>query len=779
MPLDLTIFPLYRINGRELGSLPGLLALTPPSNAARGRERERLIVYLLLTGNATFSTSEYLEVAQDAADMYYQTPGAMTTALRAASEMVNATLLNRNMKTTPQGQYAMGWLTLAALRDSQCTLSLSGPMHAFWFGANETRHIHEPVTSGKGLGAAHSASVYYAQVNLSAGDKLLFFGRAPNEWGEALKDSQRSSLEAMRRKLVTTTTADLNAALIQASEGTGLMRIFHPAEEMQAADSTPQAESTPAPAAQEGPPAHLVQPAVFSPPPADSRPQTASARNFPSSIPRLNKPAAEQLAPPPVAELQPEAEEEESQPQPPRPAPSPRRVREKREPSEQTRKLARNTAAFIQWSRRVSDAFSEKFGALVPRLLPTTEAQDPQKVSNTAMFFIAVLIPLMVVTVAIVFYMRYGRSQQYELYLAQAKEMQMQALALSDPVAQRRSWEAMLLNLDLAESYRETSETITLRQQAEANLDQLLGVLRMNFSPAFSSNLGIQISRMAANDLELFMLNAETGDVLRARQTGNGRGFDIDTSFLCRPGQYESITVGPLVDILAMPGLNFSNASLLGIDASGNLLYCAAGQVPRAIPLPPPDTNWNRVTAFTIDNGNLYVLDANARAVWVYAGRDGSFIDRPYFFFGGQTPEKQDVIDIAVMGDELFMLHSDGHLSTCSYSRIQSKPTRCEDPAALINPFPAYQGVDLFAGAHFTQLMFNAPPDSSLLALDSDSQGVLRFSLRELELLNQLRPSTRSDQRIPAGVVSAMTVSPNHVLYFAVDGQVYFAANMP
>ena len=82
-------------------------------------------------------------------------------------------------------------------------------------------------------------------------------------------------------------------------------------------------------------------------------------------------------------------------------------------------------------------------------------------------------------------------------------------------------------------------------------------------------------------------------------------------------------------------------------------------------------------------HGNLYVLDAPARAVWVYNGKDGTFVDRPYFFFGGQTPEKQDVIDLIVSGDDLYMLHADGHLSTCSYSRIESKPTRCQDPAPI------------------------------------------------------------------------------------------------
>ena len=301
----------------------------------------------------------------------------------------------------------------------------------------------------------------------------------------------------------------------------------------------------------------------------------------------------------------------------------------------------------------------------------------------------------------------------------------------------------------------------------------------MQYNPAFSSNLGIEISRMAVSESDMFMLNAATGEVLRAQPSNNGRGFQLDTTFNCKPGVYGNYTVGPLVDILTLPVLNSINATLLGIDASGNLLYCAPGQVAQAIPLPPPDTNWGRVTAFTMDGGNLYVLDSSARAVWVYNGKDGTFIDRPYFFFGGQTPEKQDAIDLIVSGDDLYMLHADGHLSTCSFSRIESKPTRCQDPVILVNPFAAYQDTDMFASGHFTQILFNALPDQSILILDADTQGVLSFAQRSLELQNQFRPTTGPTNPIPPGPAGAVAVGPNHVLYLAVNGQVYFATDMP
>jgi hypothetical protein len=393
------------------------------------------------------------------------------------------------------------------------------------------------------------------------------------------------------------------------------------------------------------------------------------------------------------------------------------------------------------------------------------------------MAFIAILIPLVVVTVASVVYFRYGRSVQYEEYLIQARDARAQVLGLTDPALQREAWQRELFYLDKADSYSQTAETRTLRQEAQSNLDNLQGITRLQFQPVLNTGVGTQISRLAANENDLYLLDAQRGGVLRIALTSGG--FQQDSSFNCAPGSYAPYTVGPLVDILSLPINNSMNASLLGVDAAGNLLYCSPGNVAQAIPLPPPDTNWGRVKAITLDSGNLYVLDSQARAIWVYVGKDGAFVDRPYFFFGGQIPSLDDAIDLAVSGDDLSILHSDGHLSTCSYSRIQTVPTRCVDPAPLVNPFPAYHDVNLFTQAHFTQMMFTPAPDSALLLLDSDGQGVFRFAPLSLELQSQLRPQISSNSQLLPGHVGAMTVSPNHILYFAVQDRVYFAADLP
>lgn len=723
------------------------------------------MLQLLLTGNASFSVTEYAHLTGLAVERFHQISGPLTSALRAAADTVNNALLERNKSTSVRGQYAIGWLALLALRESQCTVLLSGPMHVFFLG-DQSRHIFEPGLSGRGLGVSKSPARYFTQTELKPGDRILIAGKIPAAWNTTLAEAGPASLDVTRRRLLALTGEDLHAVLLQVTGGTGQLnrlqaRPEHSAAPAPAVTASETAAESVAPTGPQAVEASAYSIPAFSgseeiPAPSASL-EHAGAREFPPSIPRL-QPRLEKSAPDAGLPV--------------------KHTAVPREPSQATRRAARAAVGGMKAWRNSTQRFVQWVRGFLPQLFPVGESGESRPLSNLALAFIALAIPLLVVTAAMVMYLRFGRSAQYENFLAQAQTARIQAASLADPVMQRDAWQSVLLYVDKAESYRRTDETSTLRSEAEGRLDGLLGVVRLGFQPAFTTGLGIQISRMAATERDLYLLDARNGEIIRA-EFQEGRGFVKDVNFSCKPGQYDQYQVGPLVDLLAMPLLNSVHATVVGVDAGGNLLYCAPNQVAQAIPLPPPDTNWKRVTAMTLDAGNLYVLDAPSRAVWVYVGTDGAFIDRPYFFFTEQIPAIQDGIDLVVKDDNLYLLHSDGHLSTCSYSRIETVPTRCQDPAPLGNPYAAYKDTDLFARAHITQMMFTSPPDSTILLLDADSQGVLRLTPTSLELQNQIRPAAGNANPLPPEPVAAMAVGPNHVLYLAVNDRVYFANNMP
>jgi hypothetical protein len=786
--LNLTLLPLYRLKNQELPSLPGLLAMTPPRKTARGRENDRLIVYLVLTGNATLSTAEYLQLSSQTASKFFGTPGPLTTAMRKAAETLNQTLLDRNMNSTERGQYALGSLVLAVLRGVNCTMLQAGPTHVYRIGNEAMQHTHDPALSGKGLGLSQAVTSYFTQTELHPGDRLIFSAKPPVQWERALGEELRpSQIEMTRRWLISLSKEDVNAVLVQAREGTGNLTVLR--AEGTPKKAAPASEPTPPPETENLPPQdepesvpRVVHPEPeFEPEPFPQKNEPAPPEFTPSAY--AIPPQEDEETPPEVEEVMPEfptpvprAPATEPESHPPEEMEDLDEPVEPRGPSEATRQVARGLVGGMQAWRRMMDALTRNISKFLPNLLPgSREAGSSSASSNAFMIFIAVAVPVVVVIAGFMVYSRFGRSLYYDKFMLQAEEARTRAVSATTPARQRTEWQAVLVSLAEAEKARGTPALNQFREEAQSELDALENIQRLTYYPAFSSGVGAQISRLAANETDLYMLDAENGRVLHASQVG--RTFEMDEAFRCGQGEYGEYHVDPIVDILILPRLNSLNAAVLGIDARGTLLYCSPGQVGQAIPLITPDTNWGRVTGFTLDSGSLYVLDATSRAIWVYTGQDASFIDRPYFFFGGQIPEIEDSIDLVVNGDELYLLHADGHLSTCSYSRLDTVPTRCEDPATLINNIPAYQDIDLFAKSHLTQMTLTAPPDSTLLFLDAENRNVMRISPRTLELQDQIYPMLGSS--LKPGPAGAIAVSPNRVLFLAVDDQIYFAVDMP
>jgi len=827
---DLNILPIHRINGQELADLPGLLAVTSPRKAARGREKDNLIVYLMLSGNASFSADELNQLKNDGADVFYRSPGSLTSAMRKAAEHINTTLLERNLSTTGRGQYALGLLALAVVRDTQCTLSLSGATHAVWVSEGQSRHVHDPALSGKGLGSGQSFNSYLSQVELHPNDLLVLCGKFPRDWeADLLGERPPATLDAGYRKL-TFTKGDLNAVLIQSQSGQGIITVLRPdvsasrpsqpmvvpvqdelieaepftsqeyEEEIhEDIDSMPEEPEQNVSSITEEEldelvdfAAHMVQPSAYAIPlqPEDTTPPaikqetpatspTTTPRSFPPSIPRAKQTVSKpELKPEPIVIVKGPEEEEISEPEefvsPVLPSDKPTAH------AEATRQMAKVVVGGIQTGRRVNERLGDFLRRFVPRIVPNADSTQPLIVPNYVMGFMAVIVPVLVVTVATVVYLRFGQSVQFDELYNQAVNARAQAISETDPIQQRIAWKKVLDQLDDAEQYRETDQSKLLRSEAQANFDNLMGVVRLEFVQAFTGGLGgsAQISRMAASESDLYMLDAEHGSILHAAFTG--RSLELDGAFNCQPGTYAGYQVGTLVDILALPKVNAVGATVLGIDTTGNLLYCAPGQVPQAVPLPPlPNTNWKRITSFVLDNGNLYVLDSDSRAVWVFVGKDSTFLDTPYFYFGNQIPNIDTAIDLGVSGDDLYLLHADGHLSTCTFSRIGQVPTRCVDPAPRMDNFAAHKDMDIFAQANFTQMTLTNPPNPVVLLLDSEHRSVFRLSPRSLELQNQVSGFTGKGNPFQQGPVGAMAVSPNYVLYLAIGNQIYFATNLP
>ena len=797
---DLTLIPLYRVGGDELPIQPGLLALTPPRRKARSRARDLLIIHLSLGGNASLSISSFHQMTSAAAEEFYKSSGSVTAALRATATTINGNLLEKNMTSSGQGRYSLANLILGVVRGESFYVLESGPGHVYWMANGERRDIHNPDMAGRGLGLGQTTNFYLSQFTLCAGGRLLISPTLSAGWEKILeRDNQSASLETLRSVLMRQSMEDQNAFLVEVQPGRGeitmlkpprphkptyasvskkiaeepLIESHQPEPQMVETEALREKDSVAAPSLDNESKIPQERPILDAIPEQKPEPIPAfeEERSILDSLPRLK--------PEPIPVLEEESPAFESIPDQ---APEPiEEVYEEEIPTGPpigeilVRQSARTLAKGMQVTREGNNKLKDFTRKMMPRLLPADDPNTPFQMPNWIMALIAVIIPLVVVTIASVVYFRFGRDLQYETAYAEVEAARARAFEQNDPIAERVAWENLLSKLNIAEKYDSTSEIDSLRAEAQHHLDALLGIIRLDFQPAITDlPRNLNISAMVVTDTEFFILDSVNGEILRAFLTGDG--YQYDSNFNCRSGDYGGTSVGALVALEALPKTNAMAASVMGVDAQGNLIYCAANQVPQASSLYSPPVGLKNITAISLDGDVLYLLDAPSREVWVYGGRSAAFIDYPTAFFENIPQGMENAVDMSVKGNDLYLLFNDGHLASCTYSLLDTVPTRCTNPVQLIDPHPAAGGGNSFREDIFTEMLISTPPDPALLLLAPEIQAVYRFSPRSFSLQNQLHSIGGNFSNEP---LTAMASSPSHVLFLAQGDEVYRVADTP
>jgi hypothetical protein len=395
--------------------------------------------------------------------------------------------------------------------------------------------------------------------------------------------------------------------------------------------------------------------------------------------------------------------------------------------------------------------------------------------SPMTMLLIAVAVAVILGTAGAVMYYNRGRSQQYQVYYDQAVILAAQAQAQTDPVQQHAAWELALNEVQKAETYRKTDESKALLAIAQTEMDRLDSVQRLVFQPAMRNFIRtVNFTRMQASTMELYLLDSSQGVV--ARTFISNAGYLGDPQFRCGPGSYGLQFIGPLIDFTILPEGSEFNATVLGMDAKANLVYCIPNDTPKAIALATPtETGWGTPAAFAYDAGNLFVLDTQLKKIWVYQGMKIS--EQPFSFFDEtveQVPNLQDVVDLTANRNDVYLLHADGRLTQCTLGRVEGILTRCQDPAIFVDNRPGRQPADRLADATFSQLLYSPPPDPSLYFFDAENQAIYQFGL-QMTLYKQYRAALpESGEGLPNGPATAFTVSPDRRIFMAFGYRVYY-----
>jgi hypothetical protein len=689
------------------------------------------------------------------------------------AENLNQFLLKRNVRTLAKGDAPFkntdngSILTIMVQRPSESGdailyIGQCGPSYIFHGDVTGIHSYSDTQRAGRGLGITNNLSIYYQQIGLQNHDFVLLT-RSSSQIGDLAKFQgiHGQSLEKLHRLIlnqmnVKQETEAESLILLHAVPGSGQLQLVSAKLDSQAVRRDVERSDISI--------THLpsTQPSPVTP---------VQGKPVPEELSKIQEAQLQAIQPEPVKSISPLRESSVKQVKIDKPEQADaENIKRRSERENPLKGLQRKFLSFLQrFGRRVSPVFV-RLGTEKPNDTPTPLPQS-------VMAFIAVAVPVIVVAITSMVYLQRGLGSLNRTYYQQAQTAAVSAVGENNPATLRKIWLQTLDYLDKAEKYQVTGETKSLRTLAEASLDDLEGITRLDFQPILAGRLAgtIDIRRILIVGDDLYLYNATNGDVLHAQHTA--QGYELDPAFDCRPGP----NIGPLIDVVPYSVSTEAKGAVLGMDADGKLIYCKPKSDPIFETLPSPDSGWSAPKAILYDSGMLYVMDPGIDKIWIYSqDKNGLFSKPPDFFFGDKIPSLKEAISIVNHRGDFYILFNDGHLLTCVYDIWYHTPTRCEDPAQFTDargdkPLGALIKKPDESPVSFSQIVYAPPPDPSIYLLDPITLSTYHLSLR-LTLQGQFRP--RQEQLDLFRKASALTVGQNRMVLLAVGNNV-LAATLP
>jgi hypothetical protein len=771
---------------------PGNLVTPAPRRAARGRTGEILFTALDLQARTPMPPSELNRLSALMAQVYFETPGSVTAALRAAFVAANAEVLPFSQAATPIGPMASGMVQLhalcAILHEGDIYLGYAGNVLSLIF-RDSAVEVYPPAgdAAPRALGTMLNVDLRYGHTSLSGITTLIVAASPASHWSAAIPSGLSNlSLTAIAERMAQQSgsrTEPTGGLIIRLSPEPAQTTSTAPVRRLPFLPAKHEAAGAPSHAAGKAQAPFILHPQAKESPqkpkptgPTVSAPAPGNMKNKPPSAPIPQRhpdipPVIDRkAAPSPAAQARTHA-----------PVPV-------AQPGKQPGITPRDAFAAFGHSLRVTlDSAAGATRSFLAGILPrgVMQANDRFSLPPAVLLGTAVAIPLLAVVVAAVLYFRQGYAMEFSRLMQTARTEASVANAQTDPLKARDAWQKVFDSLKTAAQYGASEELTTLRNHAARMLDNFDGITPLEFQPAVSGGLeaDARITALLALDRQLYALDSTQDRVIRLAP-GQG-GYQLDETFLCQSGDYPDISVNSLADIIWVPDLSIgtqtpsspNSGAVVALDGKGTLLYCPPGGKSMAGKLAVPRSGWSTPSAIDYYNGKLYVLDPQNNGLWRFGMSDsGGFDQPPTDYFSGDHPSLADVVDFVVADGEVFFLHADGRVSRCQYDPLfQSADGNstggeiCSD--LLFNDTrPGRTAGPQIQDALLSRILYNEPPEPTLFFLDPLGRGAYRFSMA-LNFISRYRVTIAPETR----EATALAVGADKILYIAVGNQIYYA----
>jgi hypothetical protein len=654
--------------GTRRNTAPCTAMLTLPPWAERSREGDYLFILLDLSGQAP--PRLYREMREVIARAYWSTDGSITAALRQAATAANRQLFQFNLHAAPS-ERCYGSLACAVLRGEDFFILVAGPAQACVLRRGQLDLFpRDGELPHLGMGRLADAQLYHTFA--AVGDTLLL---ASPGLAKAV------DVAGLNRVLPRIDIQEIMTGLEQVGAGaefTALVgRLGLPAEA-----SSSVASQVEVPAIRE--PACPTLRERISERLRRARPdEDLEEEEFPSFLSRER----------PVEPLR--IAEEREPPPAPKPQPRPRPIRTGPTLGERLKDGARTVGGGIA-------AAAERLGrgtrTLLRRMLPGPDREarrrarpqrEPPKENPIVMLSIAVGILLLVVVVVVLALGTLGGEERFRGLMNQADQARKEAeraQAIGDDSKARAYWEKVL---DLAgkavEMQPENSEAIGLQVKAQAALDDLDGVFRLQTIEVghLGSRLGgdADLRHLIVYGQTAFVLDPKAGWVSKLPiDLAGGDSTEIMSALVQTGDQISGGTVGNMVDFAWIePAGEWRTNGLVILEEEGVLVTydplwgseSGDPQLKRTFLGTPPSETVKAVDSF---EGRFYILDESQ--IWRYEPRNDAYPDQPERYFTDPTSVLLGgTVDMVIDGS-IYVLRADGTVSKFLRGEPQSFEVR-------------------------------------------------------------------------------------------------------
>jgi hypothetical protein len=623
MELQAVTGQLYIINGtvQDPSTVPGLLAQSVPSRAARGRDQDFLFVHLTMSGTVEESADLSDELLGSISRIFYQTPGSVTAALRKAIIETNKELLGYNLRG--ENKAFEGALTCAVQRGQELYMAQTGEAFAFLghnFGIERLPQT-EPSRITP-MGRTAGLDIRYFHNWLQPGDMLM------------MTDPRLGivATEALRPALIDTdVTGSLEALTAAIGYTSGRVLIVEFTDE--APDYRPDVTRPTPPARSDTMP---------MPPPASQPLREGSAQS--TAPPLFRSPTR------PSINVDVESAE----------------ITARKATSQAASGLSRATA----WLAR----FLEKLKPPQPR--------EDEHAGWALPAFLAIIIPVLVAIIVTSVFLQRGQVEEFSRIKEEMNQALIQPRnAGDDPNMAAEYYNQVLILAAEATTLRENDlEVARLRNEALTELDGLSGIARLESKQLYQFSDGSVLSSIALGDElngDVYLLDSANGIVYRLDTDDTFETFMTPEpqNILFKEQAVGNHVIGEMIDLIWRPrGQAVTQEGLAVLDGAGALIsFIPTFAQSQATPLGLA-SEWGNPTQMTTFDERLYVVDTGSEEIWRYFPDGGNFTlnDTQRSVAFSDEADLGQVVDLAInnIDGSVVLLYQDGRIRHFADGRL-------------------------------------------------------------------------------------------------------------